>query len=248
MKRYSHQQIEALLDKFMDGQTSVEEEAQLADYFRSADVPAEWEDYRVMFDYFDSGMEGDLAPVEQLRPTLTRLMGQRWWGLAAAACLTAAIVATALLHQPTTTTVPDTPPVASNESTPIGETQDFASLQTAPTQSEETEQSPETSITRPVETQHIASPSRPTRSIRPIRSNRSLQAENKKLAQENARLQRELADLKRRAFIIDLEANGFRAVQDEDGTIVLIDLEQELENELNNHLNNQPTTNNIPAL
>ena len=234
MKRYSHQQIEALLDKFMNGQTTVEEEAQLADYFRSGDVPAEWEDYRVMFDYFDSGMEGDLAPVEQLRPTLTRLMGQRWWGLAAAACLTAAIVATALLHQPTTTTVPDTPPVASNESTPNGETQDFASLQTAG-------QSPETSITRPVETQNLAS------QARPARSTRRLQAENAKLAQENARLQRELADLKRRAFIIDLEANGFRAVQNEDGSIVLIDIEQEIENELNNQLNNQPTTN-IPAL
>ena len=237
MQRYSHQQIEALLDKFMDGQTTVEEEAQLADYFRSADVPAEWEDYRVMFDYFDSGMEEYPVTVEQPRPTLTRQMGRRWWGIAAAACITAAIVATVVLHHPTATTVPETPPVASNKSTPIGETQDFASLQT-------TGQSPETSITRPVETQNLASQVRPAR---PIRSTRRLQAENAKLAQENARLQRELADLKRRAFIIDLEANGFRAVQDEDGSIVLIDIEQELENELNNQLNNQPTSN-IPAL
>jgi hypothetical protein len=235
MKRYSQQQIKALLDKFMDGQTTVEEEALLADYFRSADVPAEWEDYRAMFDYFDSGMEDYPVTVEQPRPSLTRQMGRRWWGIAAAACITAAIVATVVLHSPTT--VPETPPIASNETqekaTPIGETQDFASLR-------ETEQSPETSITRPVETQNLASPSRPTR---PIRSTRRLQVENAKLAQENARLQRELADLKRRAFIIDLEANGFRAVQDEDGSIVLIDIEQELENELNN----QPTTN-IPAL
>ncbi len=238
MKRYSQQQIKALLDKFMDGQTTVEEEAQLADYFRSADVPAEWEDYRVMFDYFDSGMEDYPVTVEQPRPTLTRQMGRRWWGIAAAACITAAIVATVVLHQPTATmTVPETPPVASNESTPIGETQDFASLQTAG-------QSPETSITRPVETQNLASQPRPARSIR---STRRLQAENKKLAEENERLQRELADLKRRAFIIDLEANGFRAVQNEDGSIVLIDIEQEIENELNNQLNNQPTTN-IPAL
>jgi hypothetical protein len=240
MKRYSQQQIEALLDKFMDGQTTVEEEAQLADYFRSGDVPTEWEDYRAMFDYFDSGMKGDLAPVEQPRPKLTRLMGRRW-GIAAAAYITAAVVATVVLHSPTTT-VPETPPIASSEAqdqaTPIGETQDVASLH-------ETEPSPETSITRPVETQDLASHSRPAR---PIRSTRRLQAENAKLAQENARLQRELADLKRRAFIIDLEANGFRAVQDEDGSIVLIDLEQELENELNNHLNNQTTTNNIPAL
>ncbi len=238
MKRYSQQQIEALLDKFMDGQTTVEEEALLADYFRSDDVPAEWEDYRAMFDYFDSGMEGGPVPVEQPRPTLTRLMGRRWWGIAAAACITAAIVATIVLHSPATTTMPETPPVANKETTPIGETQDFASLH-------ETEPSPETSITRPVETQNLASQSRPAR---PIRSTRRLQVENAKLAQENARLQRELADLKRRAFIIDLEANGFRAVQDEDGSIVLIDLEQELENELNNHLNNQTTTNNIPAL
>ena len=238
MKRYSQQQIKALLDKFMDGQTTVEEEAQLADYFRSADVPAEWEDYRVMFDYFDSGMEDYPVTVEQPRPTLTRQMGRRWWGIAAAACITTAIVATVVLHHPTATmTVPETPPVASNKSTPIGETQDFASLQT-------TGQSPETSITRPVETQNLASQSRPARSIR---STRRLQAENKKLAEENERLQRELADLKRRAFIIDLEANGFRAVQNEDGSIVLIDIEQELENELNNQLNNQPTSN-IPAL
>ena len=232
MKRYSQHQIKALLDKFMDGQTTVEEEALLADYFRSSDVPAEWEDYRLMFSYFDRGMEGDLVPVEQPRPTLTRLMGRRWWGIAAAACITAAIVATAVLHQPTTTTTaPETPEIASNETAPIGETQDVASLQTTPEQ--------------PVETQNLASRAAKRKSAH--KDQRRLQVENAKLARENERLQRELADLKRRAFIIDLEANGFRAVQDEDGSIVLIDLEQEIENELNNHLNNQPTAN-IPAL
>ena len=232
MKRYSQHQIKALLDKFMDGQTTVDEEALLAEYFLSSDVPAEWENYRLMFSYFDRGMEGDLVPVEQPRPTLTRLMGRRWWGIAAAACITAAIVATAVLHQPTTTTtVPETPEIASNETAPIGETQDFASLQTTPEQ--------------PVETQNLASRAAKRKSAH--KDQRRLQVENAKLAQENKRLQRELADLKRRAFIIDLEANGFRAVQDEDGSIVLIDLEQEIENELNNHLNNQPTTN-IPAL
>lgn len=237
MKRYSQYQIKALLDKFMDGQTTVEEEAQLADYFRHGDVPAEWEDYRLMFSYFDRGMEGDLVPVEQPRPTLIRLMGRRWWGIAAAACITAAIVATAVLHQPESMTVPETPIITSNEAAPIEETQDFASLQTTPEQ--------------PVETQNLASRAATGKTGHNRKSahkdQRRLQAENAKLARENERLQRELADLKRRAFIIDLEANGFRAVQDEDGSIVLIDLEQEIENELNNHLNNQPTTN-IPAL
>ena len=236
MKRYSQHQIEALLDKFMDGQTTVEEEARLGEYFRThADVPAEWEDYRLMFGYFDRGMEGELVPVEQSRPSLTRLMGRRWWGIAAAACITAAIVATAVLHQPTTTTVePETPLVASNDTTPAGETQDFASLQTTPEQ--------------PVETQNLASRAAAKKANQKrANTTRRLQAENAKLARENERLQRELADLKRRAFIIDLEANGFRAIQDEDGSIVLIDLEQEIENELNSQLNNQPTVN-IPAL
>ena len=233
MKRYSHQQIEALLDKFMDGQTTVEEEAQLADYFRSADVPAEWEDYRAMFDYFDRGMT---PPVATPRPRHAW-----WWTAGAAAAIAALIVGVTVLNRPasTTTTAPEAPVIASADSTskqgtqlePSVETQDFASLQTAPTQ--------------PVETQNLAS--RAAKRKKAHKDQRRLQAENAKLAQENERLQRELADLRRRAFIIDLEANGFRAVQDEDGSIVLIDLEQEIENELNNHLNNQPTTN-IPAL
>jgi hypothetical protein len=233
MKRYSHQQIEALLDKFMDGQTTVEEEAQLADYFRSGDVPAEWEDYRAMFDYFDHDMTPPVATPKPRRAW--------WWTAGAAAAITALIVGVTVLNRPasTTTTAPEPPVIASADSTskqgtqlePSVETQDFASLQTAPTQ--------------PVETQNLAS--RAAKRKNAHKDQRRLQAENAKLARENERLQRELADLKRRAFIIDLEANGFRAVQDEDGSIVLIDLEQEIENELNNHLNNQPTTN-IPAL
>ena len=223
MKRYSQQQIKALLDKFMDGQTTVEEEAMLAEYFRSGDVPAEWEDYRLMFDYFDRNMEGDLVPVEQHRPSLTRQMGHRWWGIAAAACITAAIVATVMLHRPAT--VPETPPIIAQKADSI-----------ATPVAVETEQQPQQLAS--------ANPVRPNNPVNPVsRKIRRLQTRNERLARENARLQRELADLRRRAFIIDLEANGFRAVQDEDGSIVLIDLEQELENELNN----QPTTN-IPAL
>ena len=236
MKRYSQHQIEALLDKFMDGQTTVEEEAQLANYFRSHDVPAEWEDYRDMFGYFDRGMEGDLVPVQQPQATLTRLMGRRWWGIAAAAAITAVIVSLVVLHQPFPSKAPEvakvkpieTSNITPADSTPSVETQDFASLHNQPASS--------------VETQNLASHSRKSRAASQKKA-RSLQAENAKLARENERLQRERADLKRRSFIIDLEANGYKTVLNEDGNIVLIDMEQELENELNN----QPTTN-IPAL
>ena len=233
MKRYSHQQIEALLDKFMDGQTTVEEEALLADYFRSADVPVEWEDYRVMFDYFDSGMTQPVAVPKPRR--------NWWWTIGTAAAAVAAIIAVmTVVNRPTsTTTITASPPfIASTDSTSNKRMQDPAPVQIA-------EQASPTPSTRPVEMRHIASRIAKRASTR--KSQRSLQSENAKLAQANERLQRELADLKRRAFILDLEAMGYRAVQDEDGSIVLIDLEQEIENELNNHLNNQPTTN-IPAL
>ena len=233
MKRYSQHQIEALLDKFMDGQTTVEEEAQLADYFRSHDVPAEWEDYRDMFSYFDRGMEGELVPEQTPQPSLTRLMGRRWWGIAAAAVIAIAVVGTVVLHQPSTTTQTTVAEVTPDE------TQDFASLQ-------KTEQSPPEPSTPLGETQDFApmAPAHPTSPARPAsRTTRHLKAENQRLAEENERLQRELADLKRRSFIIDLEANGYKTVLNEDGNIVLIDMEQEIENELNN----QPTTN-IPAL
>ena len=169
-----------------------------------------------------------------------RLMGRRWWGIAAAAAIAALIVGTTVFYHPTSTNQPVV--AEANQEKP----QDFAPQQT-------TEQSLEVPTVPSVETQNLASQSAPknlaSQSAAPKTSHkrksnvRRLQAENAKLAQENERLQRELADLRRRAFIIDLEANGYKTVMNEDGSIVLIDLEQELENELNN----QPTSN-IPAL
>ena len=231
MKRYSQHEIEALLDKFMDGQTTMEEEALLGDYFRSGDVPAEWEDYRTMFGYFDNGMESEPAPVQESHASLRRLMGRRWWGIGAAACITAAVVGTVLLHRPS---LPDQPRVAT---TTPEITQDSVSEQSL--------------VTEPVETPILASTttpqSAPAKTNRNRKSSRAtqrrLQAENVKLARENERLQRELADLKRRAFIIDLEANGYKTVLNEDGNIVLIDMELEIENELNNQ-----QSNNLPAI
>ena len=48
--------IEQLLQRFMDGLTSVEEEHRLGDYFRQNDVPEEWSAYKEMFAFFDEGM------------------------------------------------------------------------------------------------------------------------------------------------------------------------------------------------
>ena len=238
MKQLSQQQASALLDRYMDGLTSVEEEAALRRYFRDHDdIPDEWQDYKVMFTYLDSGMEDGtmLAQEEPQRVSLFQQMGRRWWGIAAAAVITAAVVVTATLRLTPSSTLPEQPAVTAKV--------DIDTVSIPPTVETEPQQLASTTPACPVGRGSASA----TRPVNPATRTRRLQAENAKLAQENKRLQRELADLKRRAFIIDLEANGFRAVQDEDGSIVLIDIEQELENELNNHLNNQPTAN-IPAL
>lgn len=53
----TRQEASILITRFLDGTTTVEEEAVLARYLRDArDLPDEWRAYREMFAYFDSGM------------------------------------------------------------------------------------------------------------------------------------------------------------------------------------------------
>ena len=47
MIRYTKTYIKDLLDKYMDGTSTLEEEDILANYFRRKDIPQEWEDYRL---------------------------------------------------------------------------------------------------------------------------------------------------------------------------------------------------------
>ena len=50
-------EIKQLIDRYMNGQTTVDEEQLIARYFRSAtDVPDDLQPYRDMFSYFDEGM------------------------------------------------------------------------------------------------------------------------------------------------------------------------------------------------
>lgn len=52
--------IRVLIDKFMDGKTSLEEERILGDYFRTEkNIPEDMQPYRDMFAYFDGGMTDD---------------------------------------------------------------------------------------------------------------------------------------------------------------------------------------------
>ncbi len=52
---YNKQEIAHMLDKFMAGETSLNEEQMLAEYFRTNEVGDEWLEYKEMFALFDSG-------------------------------------------------------------------------------------------------------------------------------------------------------------------------------------------------
>ncbi|MGM9802942.1 MAG: hypothetical protein ACI308_02065 [Muribaculaceae bacterium] len=62
MNQNEHQHIATLLERFMNGESTLQEEEQLAQYFASHRVPREWEPYKQMFHYFSQGMPLNEAP------------------------------------------------------------------------------------------------------------------------------------------------------------------------------------------
>lgn len=54
MKKKTEHNIKQLLDKFLEGQTDLKEEQELAEYFNTKQVKPEWQVYKAMFGYFES--------------------------------------------------------------------------------------------------------------------------------------------------------------------------------------------------
>ena len=73
MIHYTKAYIKDLLDKYMDGTSTLEEEDILADYFRGKDIPLEWEDYRLLF-----------QEIEAMKPQPNTSKRWIWWSVAAA--------------------------------------------------------------------------------------------------------------------------------------------------------------------
>lgn len=61
MKNYKHDEIARLLERFMAGESTLDEEQRLARYFATHKVSNDWLPYQRMFAYFDAGMH-DPAP------------------------------------------------------------------------------------------------------------------------------------------------------------------------------------------
>ena len=74
MIQYTKAYIEALLGKFMAGTSTLEEEDILSQYFAQEHIPAEWEQYRLLF-----------AELEAMKPEVKPK--RRWMGWVAAAAI-----------------------------------------------------------------------------------------------------------------------------------------------------------------
>ena len=81
--------IRLLLDRFMAGETSLEEEALLGEWFRQhPDVSDDLKEYQLMFGYFDEGMPLDYEAenhVEDAHPKTKARMHRLWLSLSMAA-------------------------------------------------------------------------------------------------------------------------------------------------------------------
>lgn len=109
-------QIQQLIDKYMNGQTTVDEEQLIARYFRSAtDVPDSLKPYRDMFAYFDEGMslgtlpefDGSAGQADtRVAPDSSNVVAPRrrslriaaWWSGAVA--VSAAVALLLIMHRP----------------------------------------------------------------------------------------------------------------------------------------------------
>lgn len=91
--------IEQLLNRFLDGTSTLEEEAQLATYFRTHSVHREWRVYQEMFALFDRGEV-------EMKPQASTHHGWRWVAAAAALVLLALILPQLFKETPKQTEAP----------------------------------------------------------------------------------------------------------------------------------------------
>ncbi len=83
-------EAKVLVDRYMDGETTAEEERILRHFFRTAaDLPDEWQPLRALFAYVDHEAAQDSKtadkPARAIRMQKPHLRASRWWWTGAAA-------------------------------------------------------------------------------------------------------------------------------------------------------------------
>ena len=99
--------IQKLLTQFLEGDTSLEQEDELAEFFRTHTVDEQWKPYQKMFAFFDSGMTSSPA-LEKSKPKRSLI----WYAAAAAVVALVLGLAVTLRPTPSNDAMPQKPKIA----------------------------------------------------------------------------------------------------------------------------------------
>ena len=203
MIQYTKEVIEKLLQKYMDGTSTLDEEAILSQYFKGQNIPEKWLCYQQMFEEIES-----MAP----QPKANR----RWavWGIAAAAIVASVLYLAVSPRQ--------------NELTPAEPL--TAQVDTT---SQQTISPADTVTVQPVHTAEPQQPVRvKKRSLRKaeptIHDYNKAYAQMAAAKQKQMDVERQIAQAEQEIIKAQLAAYGYIPVMQEDGTIIYINEQTEL--------------------
>ena len=197
MTRYTKAYIKDLLDKYMDGTSTLEEEDILANYFRGKDIPQEWEDYRLLF-----------QEIEAMKPQPKS--NKRWIGWSVAAAIVVGILYVAVPRQQTIHQQAD--PLMAQSDT-IVQSSEQAPIELVPD-------------TMPKQKEQVLPIQTKKRSIRKLKPTMhdydKAYALMAQAEQEQRDVELQLEQAQQEIIEAHLAAYGFIPVKQEDGTIVYI--------------------------
>ena len=197
MIRYTKTYIKDLLDKYMDGTSTLEEEDILANYFRGKNIPQEWEDFRLLF-----------QEIEAMKPQPKA--NKRWIGWSVVAAIVVGVLYVALprqqtIHQQADSLIAQSDTIVqSSEKAPI-------------------ELTPDTMLKQKEQVQPVQPKKRRIRKLEPtIHDIDKAYALMAQAEQEQREVERQLEQVQQEVIEAHLAAYGFIPVKQEDGTIVYI--------------------------
>ena len=204
MIHYTKEYIGQLLERYMEGTSTLEEEDIIADYLKGNDVPEEWLPYQQMFQEIDN-----------MRP---KQRSKRWIGWSIAAAIAIALVAYVSVLSQQTAQQPAAPLIAKSDSTSMKQEIVIEKAK------------PDTVQEQPWQVQPAKPQKRSRRKPQPTINDELkasiLMAETKRkqreaelqLMETEMRLQQEEVQ----AIMLQMKALGYVAVRHEDGTIYYI--------------------------
>lgn len=208
MTSYTKDSIEKLLDKYMSGTSTLDEEDLLARYFRESNVPEEWKDYQLLFQ--------EIEAMKTNRPQKSSML---WWTLAAAVVLGIIFVAVPKRSAEPITAQADTTTVK-QELVPFIEQQ-------IPAIEQETPATEKKSGTSTIEKENVRPMPKQKRSLRKseptIHDYAKAYALMAEAVQEQQEAEQKVVESRMTTLQAQLEALGYKSVRHEDGTIEYID-------------------------